>query len=401
VGVTVLWAITAAISVVTGQYSKVDIDPGPMLFLSVAAVATAIMFLGVGTLTSQLAPTRRQAASYAGWFLGAAYAIRMVADAGVGLHGLIWASPLGWIEELQPLTAPQPVALFPIAGFTALVALLSVSLAGRRDIGASLLPDRTHAPARLRLLFGQLGLSVRLVRPALVSWTAALAISGLVLGLIAKAGGTITGSSVQTVFERLGASGTGAEAFLGVAFLIVAVLATFLAAGQVTAARAEEAAGRLDHLFVRPVPRRSWFGGRAAVAVAALIAGGLVAGIMAWLGTASQNTGVNFATLVSAGLNVVPPALCLLGIGLLAFGVLPRATPYAVYGVLGWSLLIEVAGGIGTSTRWLLDTSLFHQMAAAPAVHPHWLTNGVMVAIGGACAVVGAIAFNLRDIQGG
>jgi ABC-2 type transport system permease protein len=136
------------------------------------------------------------------------------------------------------------------------------------------------------------------------------------------------------------------------------------------------------------------------VAVAALIVGGLVAGITAWLGTAWQNTGVKFATLVSAGLNVIPPALCLLGIGLLAFGVLPRVTPYAVYGVLGWSLLIELVGGIGTSTRWLLDTSLFHQMAAAPAVHPHWLTNGVMMAIGAACAVVGGAAFNLRDIQG-
>jgi hypothetical protein len=68
--------------------------------------------------------------------------------------------------------------------------------------------------------------------------------------------------------------------------------------------------------------------------------------------------------------------------------------------VLGWSLLIELVGGIGTSTRWLLDTSLFHQMAAAPAVHPHWLTNGVMMAIGAVCAVVGGAAFSLRDIQG-
>ena len=55
---------------------------------------------------ASLAPTRRQAASYAAAFLGVCYAVRMVADAGVGLHGLIWASPLGWVEELRPLTAP-------------------------------------------------------------------------------------------------------------------------------------------------------------------------------------------------------------------------------------------------------------------------------------------------------
>ncbi len=400
VGAITLWAVTTVISVLVGQYSKVDIGAGPMLYFSVAQVATAVMFLAVGALTSQLAPTRRQAASYAGWFLGAAYALRMVADAGVGLHGLIWASPLGWVEELRPLTAPQPLALLPIAGFTAVVALVAVRLAGSRDVGSSLLPDRTHARARRHLLFGQLGLSLRLVRPTLISWWAALGITGLVLGLIAKAGGTITGSSVQTVFARLGARGTGAEAFLGVAFLILAVLASFLAAGQATAARAEEAAGRLDHLLVRPVPRRAWLGGRGAVAVAALVLGGLVAGIMAWLGAASQNTAVSFATLVSAGLNVIPPAICLLGIGLLTFGILPRATPLAVYGLLGWSLFVELVGGIGGNNRWLLDTSLFHHMAAAPAVHPDWTTDIVLVAIGAAAAFVGAMFFTLRDIQG-
>jgi hypothetical protein len=57
-------------------------------------------------------------------------------------------------------------------------------------------------------------------------------------------------------------------------------------------------------------------------------------------------------------------------------------------------------GGIGADSRWLLDSSLFHQMAAAPAVSPHWTTNGVLVAIGVVCALVGAVGFTLRDIQG-
>jgi ABC-2 type transport system permease protein len=400
IGVASLWAITAVISVVTGQYARVNIDAGPMLYFSAAQVATAVMFLGVGALTSQLAATRRRAATYAGWFLGACYAVRMIADSGVGLHGLIWVSPLGWVEEMQPLTAPQPYALLPIIGFVAVVALVAVRLAGNRDVGASVLPDHTHAAARRRLLFGQLGLSIRLVRPTLIGWAFALGLTGLVLGLIAEAGGTITGSSVQTVFARLGASGTGAGAFLGVAFLILAVLAAFLAAGQVIAAREEEGEGRLDHLLVRPVSRVSWLAGRTIVAAITVVVGGVVAGVMTWLGTLSQNTGVRLATLLNAGINVVPPALCLLGIGVLAFGVWPRATSYAVYGVLGWSLLVEVVGGVGAASRWLLDTSLFHQMAAAPAVDPNWAANGIMIAIGAAGAVLGGQAFQRRDIQG-
>ncbi len=401
VGVATLWAITTVFTVAAGQYSKVDIDAGPGLFFALALVSSAVMFLAVGALGSQLAATRRQAAAYAGWFLGACYALRMVADAGVGLHGLIWASPLGWVEELQPITGPRPLALLPIFGFTAAMALVAVRLAANRDVGAGILPDRAHARARTRLLFGQLGLTIRLIRPTVIAWLCALGATGLVLGLIAKsAGTTISGSSVKTVFSRLGAPGTGAEAFLGVSFIIVAVLVALVAAGQVTAARLEEAQGRLDHLLVRPVSRVSWLAGRVGVAVVVLFAGGVVAGIATWLGTTSQNGQVSIGTLIEAGLNVVPPALCLLGIGVLTMAVWPRATSYAVYTVLGWSLLVEIVGGGFTTSHWLADTSLFHQMAAAPAVSPDWSTGAAMVGIGAACAGVGALAFHLRDVQG-
>jgi ABC-2 type transport system permease protein len=229
----------------------------------------------------------------------------------------------------------------------------------------------------------------------------ALTATGVVLGLIAKqAGGTVEGSSLHEVFTRLGASGTGAEAFLGVAFLIVAVLVSFMAAGQVTAARTEEAEGRLDPLVGEPVSRVAWLGGRAVIGVVVVAVGGVIAGVCTWLGTETQSTGVAVGTLLQAGINVVPPALCLLGLGVLALGVWPRGTSYVVYGILGWSLLIEVVGGFGSGRRWLLDTSLFHQMAAAPAVDPNWTANAVMLAVGVAGVLVGLACFGRRDLQG-
>ena len=142
-GAITLWLITAAFTVGVGQYSLVDIAPQSGLYFATAAVATAVMFLAVGSLTSQLAGTRRQAASYAGWILGSSYALRMVADAGVGLHGLIWASPLGWVEQLQPLTSPEPLALLPAVAFTLVVTGLAISLAGRRDVRCQH-PPRPH-----------------------------------------------------------------------------------------------------------------------------------------------------------------------------------------------------------------------------------------------------------------
>jgi ABC-2 type transport system permease protein len=400
-GVVTLWALTALLTVLTGLDSSVGIAAGPALYFALAMVATAVMFLAVGALTSQLAATRRQAAAYAAWFLGVSYAVRMIADAGLGLHGLIWASPLGWVEELRPLTAPQPLALLPIIAFTAVLAAVAVRLAGTRDVGTAIVPDRASRAPHLRLLRGPAGLAIRLVRPVAVSWWTAIAVSGLLYGLIARsAGATIAGSSVHKVLAKLGAPGTGAAAVLGVCFLILAVLVAFAAAGQVTAARGEESAGRLDHVLVRPVSRARWLGGRLGVAVVVLVASGVVAGVFGWLGAASQHAGVSFSTLAAAGVNLVPPAVTIGGLGVLALGVWPRGTSIVVYAVLGWSLLVVVIGGIGAVSHWILDTSVFHQMASAPAVPPHWAANGVMVAIGVASALIGGIAFSRRDLQG-
>ena len=370
------------------------------LYFALAMVATAVMFIVVGAVTSQLAATRRQAASVGAAFLGVSYALRLVADAGVGFHWLIWVSPLGWVEELQPLTSPQPLAFLPIIGFSTLLAVGAVALAGRRDVGKSIVPDRVHARAHLRLLFSPTGLAVRMQRASVIGWWVSISLSALLFGLIARSAGATLSGSTEQVFSKLGATGTGARAVLGACILILAVLVAFLAAGQITAARAEESEGRLDHILIGPVSRSSWLGGRLSVACAFLLVSGAAAALFTWLGTASQHAGVTFTTLLGAGINLVAPAIVILGFGVLVFGIRPRLTSIAVYGLLGWSLLIVIVGGIGAINHWVLDTSVFHHMASAPAVAPNWEANGIMTLVGLACAFVGGFGFSRRDIQG-
>ncbi len=399
-GWVTLWAITAFIAVLSGHLSSVRIGAGVSLYFALAMVATAGMFLALGAVTSQLATTRRQAASFAAVVLGVSYGLRLIADAGVGLHGLVWVSPLGWVEELQPLISPHPVALVPIVLLTAVMAGVAVHLSGRRDVGASIVADRVHAKPRLGLLYGASGLAIRLMRATVIGWWVAIGISALLYGLIAKSAGTTISGSVHEVFAKLGTAGTGTEAILGVCFLIEAILIGFVAAGQVNAARAEEAEGRLDHFLIGPISRSRWLGGRLLVALFVLVLSGVAAGAFAWLGAASQHSGVSLWVMLSAGVNLVPPAIVILGIGVLTFGIRPRATSIVVYAVLGWSLLIVIVGGFGTVSHWVLDTSVFHHMASAPGIPPNWEANGIMSAVGFFAALVGGVAFNRRDLQG-
>jgi ABC-2 type transport system permease protein len=400
-GVVVLWALTAAGTVLVGREAKVAFAVGPSLWFALAMVAPAAVFCGVGGVTSQLAATRRQAAGHGAAVLGVSYAVRMVADAGVGLHGLIWASPLGWVEEMGGLTDPRPVALVPLVVLTGVLAATTVHLAGRRDVGSSLVAARTATRPRLSLLYGPTGLALRISRPTVVGWWAGITVAGLLYGLIARsAGSTITGSSVHDVLSRLGASGTGAETVLGICFLVLATLVALVAAGQLTATRGEESSGRLDNLLTRPVSPTRWLGGRLAVALTMVVVGGLLAGVSAWLGAASQHAGVRFATLVAAGVNIVPPAVVILGLGVLVLGLAPRATAAIVYGYLAWSLLVVVVGGIGATSHWVLDTSVFHHMAASPAVPVDWTADGIMVAVAVVLLAAGLLAFRRRDLSG-
>ena len=399
-GLVTLWVVTAVIALLSGLPSSVGIGAGPSLFFSLAMVATAAMFLAVGAATSQLAATRRQAASFGAVLLGVSYGLRLIADAGLGLHGLLWASPLGWVEELQPLTSPRPLALLPIVAFTAVLAVVAVHLADRRDVGAGMVADRDHGQARLGLLYGPSGLAIRQLRATVVGWWVAIGLSALIYGLIAKSTGATVSGSVREVLSKLGAPGNGAAAVFGVCFLVEAILIGFVAAGQVTAARSEEAGGMLDHFVVRPVSRSAWLGGRLLVALVVLVLSGVAAGVLGWLGAASQHTGLRFTSLLGAGINLVPTAIVILGIGVLTFGLRPRATSTVVYAVLGWSVLVVIVGGFGSVGHWVLDTSVFHHMASAPGVPPDWEANGIMTGIGVAAALVGGLAFRRRDLQG-
>ena len=401
-GLAALWLVTALITVVIGQFARVSIAAGASLFFAAALITPAAVFLAAGALASQLAATRRQAAGYAGAALGACYALRMAADSDPHLHWLGWTTPLGWAEELQPLTSPRPLVLLPLGGLVAVLCALTVYLAGSRDLGASVLPDRSRAQGHTRLLTGPTGLAARLARPSAVAWAVAVGACALLLGSIAKQGGSVltVSSSAERVISHLGASGGSASAYLGFTFLMIAWLVAFTAAGQVTAARAEEAEGRLDQLLARPVSRVSWLAGRLALAVAILVASGLLAGLSAWLGAVADGASVSIGSLLGAGLNVVPPALCVLGIGVLAMGVWPRATAPVTYAVLCWALLIQLAGGFFSSSHWLLDTSVFHHMAAAPQVSPDWTSAAVLVAIGTAAALAGGMVFVRRDLAG-
>ena len=405
-GLLAMYLGTAAITALIGVRRDVGIGFGESLYFAAAVVAGAAVFAAVGALASQVMPTRARATGLTAAVFGVAFMLRALGDATQSAHWLVYLSPLGWVEQLRPLSGGEPLWLLPLAGLVALAVAATLLLADR-DLGASVLADRDRAAPRLRLLRSPAGLAVRLTWPATVSWLAAVAVAGVLYGSFAKSAGRafasssmlrrFTGSLTHVALRQLQLTGT--RVFAGVVFLILMTLVMAYVASAIVRIREDEAEGYLDNLVVRRVSRTRWLGGRVVLVLVVVVAAGLLAGVSLWAGAASQHAGLTFGELVRAGLNGAGPAALLLGIGVLVLGFAPRLTSPVCWGILAWAFLLDMLGSAIKVNHWVMDTSLLYHPALAPAVDPNWRVVGTYLAIGCVAALLGGWRFTRRDLQ--
>jgi ABC-2 type transport system permease protein len=103
--------------------------------------------------------------------------------------------------------------------------------------------------------------------------------------------------------------------------------------------------------------------------------------------------------MLQAGLNLVAPALLVLGLGTLLLGIAPRLAMPLLYALVLWSFLIEIVGTSITSSQWLLDTALFTHVGPVPAASLDWpATNSHRTGL--IAALAGLAAFRRRDLAG-
>ncbi|HLY33100.1 MAG TPA: hypothetical protein VKQ07_01080 [Jatrophihabitantaceae bacterium] len=402
IGWLAMFVMTFAITGLTRSTTQLNVSLGAAGAYAFVLAASAAMFLATGVLASQLARSRRHAAMIAGGVLGASVVLRMLSDSGGSMRWLAWVSPLGWLEKTRPLTGFRPALLLLVAAAVAGQLAIAWWWAGTRDIGAGLLERPDVSVPHLRLLSGPAGLAIRTTRPVALGWCAGLAVLGMLFGLVAKsAAQAAAGSSAfRRTIGELGAVGNGATAYLGITFLVGATLVMMVAAGRVVDVRDEEGTGRVEHLLVRPVSRLTWFVQRMALSLALLVACAEVLALAEWTGASVQHTGVGLGRLLAAGVNVVPVAVAVLGLGALVFGVAPRWTAVVTYGLVAWSFLVDFLAQLVSSLHWMRGTSLLYHMVPAPAAGPHWVSAAGLLGIGTAAAAIGFLAFARRDVLG-
>jgi ABC-2 type transport system permease protein len=394
VGAVLLW-LALLVGILAGRPGA-----GGSAYLALTILSPLPVFVGVGALASQLAPTRRGALALATGFLALALLVRMVAYTS-GLDWLRWATPLGWAEELRPFADPRPLVLLLPAVTSALLLVAAARISSRRDVGAGLLPARDTAEPNMRLLSSPTALAVRTLRGGFAAWLAGIAAYALILGIVSDSVAGGLSDNLQEQLEKLGAAGADTpNGFLGFAFLFFLLAISLFGAFQLAAVREEESEQRLETLMAQPVGRKRWLAERLALITAGATVLAVSAGVLAWLGAVSAGADVSLTRLLEAGANCLPVFVLFLGLGTLAYSLVPRAGVAIAYALVAAAFVWETIGGLLEAPGWLLGISPFHHVGLVPAEPFAATAAAVMLALGVAAALAALALFRRRDLIG-
>jgi ABC-2 type transport system permease protein len=394
-GAALLW-LALFVSLVAGR-----LPAGGSAYLALSVVSVVPVFVGVGAVTSQLAPTKRMATGLATGVLVIVFALRTVsAVSSAGLDWLRWTTPLGWVEELRPFAGPRPLVLLLPAAAAVLLLVAAEALAVRRDIGSGLLPARDTRPPQLRLLGSPAAQAFRSESWSLAAWLAGVGAFAFLMGVISDAASPdVLSENVRRQLEKLGTgSVVTPSGWLGFSFIFFILAVSLFCCMQIGSLRGEEAEQRLETLLALPVGRYRWLLGRLFVAAAGAAALGLAAGVLAWAGAVLKGADVSLPKMLEAGANTLPPALLFLALGALAFALVPRSSTAIVYGLVGLAFVWELFGALLEVPGWVLALSPFHDVGLVPGEPFEAGAAAIMLALAALAVLASVAIFRRRDL---
>jgi len=377
--VTVALAANVLLAVMLALGMVVSGQPAGGALVAGASIAlVGVVFTGVAAVTSQLVSTTRAASGLAGAVLAVSFMLAALGN----MLGTVdsaalrvtsawpaWLSPIGWSQQMRPFADNVwwPVALAALA--VAALSWLAATLAGRRDVGRGIWPERRGAAHARPALLSSPGLVWRLQRGALAGWMVGLIGFGLVFGALSEQIQGMKGASTEW-YESFG----GDVDLLGAYWASMMQMAGMAVGAYVVTLllrlRHDEAQGILEPVLATAVSRMRWLGAyavNAAVGATMLLLGfalamGLTGGLV--LG----GTGPLLSDLVGAALVQLPAIGALGAASALAVTLVPR---FSVG--LSWVLVVAsifVGPMFGPSMglpAWLQNLSPFTHVPNAPA----------------------------------
>lgn len=385
--------------------------PGGSILAGTVCLLVGMVFLAMGALCGQLAPSTRVATGLGAVVIIVFYAIRVVADVNAGIDPHTFVSEpaaLGWLSPFSLTVIADPYGdvdlpvLLTLGGAAVLLAMAAILVERRREHGDSLVPPRpgpAHAPPGLRTPFR---LTLRLQRGTLVAMMVLGAIVGAFAAMLAvlALAGSDDEAVAGTIREILAIEGPLYEILLSYVMVLVGETAAVSGALVVLRARNEEAMGNVELVRSTASGPGRWLAGVLGVGALSV----LLVLAAAWLGAAAVYLAQGQPAeavwqVLGATAAQLPATLLYLGIIALVFAAAPRLTQGVAWTILiAGVVLAELGGRLGLPDPVVALSPFVHTPLVTTA-DPDWSGAIWTTAAAFAAAVAATIVYRRRDLS--
>lgn len=368
--------------------------------LAATWTAAGCMFAAVAAVAAQLGSDARSATFLSVGFLGACYIARGFIDSSGAGEWALWLTPFGWLEQVRPTAGNRAWPLLAALAFTLITAGLAFALHARRDYGLGLIPPRPGPARAAAALTNPWGLALRLNRGALLGWTAAFAVLGVVFGVLATSIGEVFTEN-PAIAAALGA-GVVTQAqllftFVATILSLVGIIAAVFGVGIVMRAYAEEAEWRTDPLLAGSLTRSRHLASTAALALTGVALAMLLAGTMIGLVAAAREPAISAGDVLGQAVATIPAVWVLVGLAIAAYGARPALRLVGWLGIVA-TFALTILGPIFRLWDWVLGISPMWHVPTVTATQPDWSGLVWLALLASLLTSLGFRGYRRRDI---
>ena len=376
-----------------------DMDLGGCLLYGASLGAIGVFFAALTGLFAQLTSNTRATIGYSFGFLVLAYIVRGIGD--VENETLSLISPLGLILRTQVFVSNYWWPVLITLGISIIIFGISLYLNSIRDLEAGFIPTRPGKRNASRFLLSPLGLSLRLQRTTIISWTVGMFILGLSYGsILGDLEGFLDTSGIiqQMIPEVEGLSLT--ERFMTMLMTILSILGTIPPLMFILKLTSEEKKNRTEILLSKAVSRNQILGSYTLIAVLAVPIIQIMSILGLWFAAVFvMDDVISFNTFLKAGFVHIPAMWIMVGLAVLLIGYLPeRVSLTWLY--LGYAFFVVYLGDMLQLPDWLNNLSPFGHIPKVPIEEINIAKILLLVAIAILLIIAGFVGYNKRDIHG-
>lgn len=360
------------------------------LVMGASVSGVGLVGVGVALVANQVTTTSRQANALALIALGVFYAVRAVGD--LKGNALVWASPIGWGQKMDPWgnNLWWPLAL--TVGLFLVCLIIAFVLQSRRDYGAGIIRSGNGPNRMPNWVTGEFALTVYLGCTGAVAWIVVLALWGMLLGA--------TIDDMKGLADQLAPlSGSNSlDSIIALWVRVTALIAAAMVATQLLNLRSDEETGIMEARLATPVSRWRVFAARLAfTAISTTIALALSGAIMGLIYGVTVSDMDWVGKLAIASLAYLPSLAVIAGIALACYGWLPRLCTPITWAAIGLAWIIAIVGEMLKIPKTALDQLPF-VAPDLPAANPDESTIIVTCAVALALILIGYLGYRRRGI---